>query len=118
VNSNHMTDHAESPDALRCINNRGNVAAFSEKWSRKLHLLCWDDKTQTLFDIIITRIRYEVERFHNPDSHLVTAYSPEGVQGVNLSEKLDWYLEHLRTTIGGKPVGLHFNPGEIMFIPK
>jgi hypothetical protein len=116
VTGSHMSKHASSSDALRCMNNRGNIATFSEFNSRKLHLLCWDG--QTLYDIIINRINYWVEKYSNPKSELVTAYAPEGVEGADQTSKVNFYLEHLKNTVGGKVVNLKFGSGEVMFIPK
>ncbi len=118
ITNAHSAKHATSADALRCLNNKGNVATFSEYASRNVHLLCWDEKGQTLYDVIIRRINFIVEKFSNPQSELVTAYAPEGIQGANLLEKMNFYLNHLLVTIGGKIVQIHFDPGEVMFIPK
>jgi hypothetical protein len=116
VTSAHSSTHDTSSAALRCLNNKGNIQAFSEFNTRRIHLLCWDN--DTLYDIIINRINYWVERFKNPKSELVTAYSPENVQGVDQLSKAEAYIEHLKNTVGGKAVRLHFGPGEVMFIPK
>lgn len=118
INSNHISLHPESSDALRCAFNNGTVSVFSEKMSGRLHLLCWDETTNRLFDIIINRINFYVKKWSNPKSNLITAYSPEGVNGITMTEKVSFYLEHLKTTISGKVVNLSFGPGEIMFIPK
>lgn len=118
VNSAHVAYHSTSVDAMRCLNNNGNVASFSEFKTRRIHLLCWDEKTQTLFDVIINRINFYVQKFSNPKSQLITAYAPDGVKGASLIEKSTYYLEHLKNTIGGKVVNLKFGPGEIYFLPK
>ena len=118
VTSNHMALHNTGSDALRCLTNKGNVATFSERSSRRLHLLCWDKSTGTLYDVIINRLNYYVDKWSNPKSQLVTAYAPEGVQGASMLEKSTYYINHLLDTVGGKVVNLQFGPGEIMFIPK
>lgn len=116
VTSNHMTKHDTSNAAMRCLTNNGNVAAFSEFNTWTLHLLCWDGKT--LFDIIMTRLNKHVQSWENPYSYLKTAYAPEGVQGANMLEKVELYLAHLKSSVGGKVVNLTFRAGEIMFLPK
>ena len=118
VTSNHASLHNTGSDALRCLTNKGNVATFSERSSRRLHLLCWDKETGTLYDVIINRLNYYVDKWSNPKSQLVTAYAPEGVQGASMLEKSTYYINHLLDTVGGKVVNLQFGPGEIMFIPK
>jgi len=118
VTSSHIAGHDSSSKALRCLSNNGNVATFSETSTRRLHILCWYPSTKTLFDIIINRINYYVDKWANPKSQLITAYAPEGVQGANMLEKSTFYINHLVKTIGGKIVNLKFGPGEIMFTPK
>lgn len=116
VTSAHMAGHSTSSAALRCLNNKGNVSAFSEFNTRRIHLLCVEN--DTLYDIIINRINFWVEKFKNPKSELVTAYAPENIQGADATNKVSFYLEHLKNTVGGKVVRLYFGPGEVMFIPK
>lgn len=118
VNSNHVALHNSGSAALKCLSDKGNVASFSEAGSRRLHILCWDSSTKTLFDVIINRINYYVDKWANPKSQLITAYAPEGVEGASMLEKSTYYINHLKNTVGGKVVNLKFGPGEIMFIPK
>jgi len=116
VTSNHAATHLSSSAAMRCLNQNGNVAAFSEYGTWTLHLLCWDG--ETLYDIIISRINKYTSKWENPNSHLKTAYAPEGIRGANMLEKVNFYLSHLKETVGGKVVNLTFRANEIMFIPK
>lgn len=112
INSNHVAKHASSADAIRCLTNKGTSAALSEKFSRNLHLICFDEEKQTVFDIIISRINKFVPRWENPNAYLITAHAPEG------AGTLEQYITHIMTTKNAIKVGLIFKAGEVVFVPR
>jgi len=114
VRSSHAwIQHGQgATQAQRCVRDNGTVAVFSENKSRYLHLICVDPNSHRLFDVIISRLlRIDGSDFSEAD--MVTGYPPEGAGAKGVAQ----YIQHLTDTVGGKLVNLHFDSGEVFFVP-
>ncbi len=107
----HVADDVNG--GFKCLQKNGSKVVMSEKETRRLHWICIDPITLTLYDVITTFLTKTIEHPQG-EADLVTAYVP------SISEKVDvisFYVEKLGAVKEAIIVGLRAYPGNFFVGP-
>ncbi len=116
----HMNGHAfenhtaeEVNGGFNCLQKNGSKVVMSEKLSRRLHWICIDPITLTLYDVITTFLTKTIEHPQG-EADLVTAYIPKLGESSDITS---FYVSKLGAAKEAIIVGLRAYPGNFFVGP-